>query len=499
MGQMKTLKLPPEHIVRLAFAASVIALTALVSGCGGGGGGSSSDQSIAPPPVTPPPVTPPPQGPAGTLDTAFGTGGIVNTPFGTTAFATSTVVQSDRKIIAAGYSGDLGAAKSTFALIRYNADGTLDSGFGSGGKVVVPSFIWATAQGVAMQPDGKIVAAGQNASSPGASDNSCALVRFNTDGSPDTTFGVGGVVLSKLANATVTNCAGPVIMADGQIVIAAAGTATGGTPSGEVGAMRFNKDGSRDGSFGAGGAAVVPTIYVNANANSIAVQPDGKIIVGGWSSAGPLGPSVGYYVLARFDTVGVLDPGFNQTGTITGTLTNNWNPAITALLVQTDGKFVAVISGDILRFLANGTPDPGFGVGGMVAGFPGYGGALQSNGKIVVAGQSGVPSAIQPTNFGVWRFDASGALDPGFGTGGSVTTPIGIRSAEAQAVAIETDGRIVVVGAAQSTYDTSHPNTGGTFAVARYFGDPVTTSSPQRLRTLSAQCGLDSTSKCNAS
>ena len=129
--------------------------------------------------------------------------------------------------------------------------------------------------------------------------------------------------------------------------------------------MQFNSDGTRDLSFGVGGEAVAPTLYDHNEAWSIAVQPDGAIIVGGFTkSSSFLGPIVGQYVMARFAAGGAIDPTFGQGGVLSGTVANTWTPPIAAVLLQSDGKIVAVIWGDVLRFLPNGTPDLGFGVNG---------------------------------------------------------------------------------------------------------------------------------------
>ena len=128
--------------------------------------------------------------------------------------------------------------------------------------------------------------------------------------------------------------------------------------------MQFNSDGTRDLSFGVGGEAVAPTLYDHNEAWSIAVQPDGAIIVGGFTkSSSFLGPIVGQYVMARFAAAECnrIRP-LGKAASLSGTVANTWTPPIAAVLLQSDGKIVAVIWGDVLRFLPNGTLDPGFGV-----------------------------------------------------------------------------------------------------------------------------------------
>jgi len=267
---------------------------------------------------------------------------------------------------------------------------------------------------------------------------------------------------------------------DGKIVVAA-----GASDFGKVGVIRFNTDGSRDVSFGNGGEVVVPTRYGGGTGKGIVVQADGNIIVGGYSSFSiPTGsPSdakgywLGQFMLARFDTTGALDTTFGQGGIVLGPAADPMFQ-LSAVALQPDGKIIVVtLGGEVLRFLANGAPDAGFGIGGTTANISGSSVALQSNGKIVIAGAA--LSSANTQNFSVWRLAPDGLLDSGFGIGGSVSTAIGTTS-YASAVEVQPNGQIVAVGQADtaSRYPGDPLPTRPNFAVARYFGDPVTISSP---------------------
>jgi len=441
--------------------ALVFAFGLVISGCGGGGG--TSVETAAPPPP-------------GTLDSTFGTGGTVITPIGKSASASGVVLQPDGKIVVAGSMGD-DSLQSTFALVRYNADGSLDLGFGSEGKVTVPSLsvTYAFAQGVALQPDGKIIMAGHNGGSSFAVDANCVLVRFNTDGSLDASFGAGGVVLSKPAHGDASTCAGPAILPGGKIAVAVGEVSSVFGGYGAIGAMQFNADGTRDSAFGVGGEAIAPVSLCCGSAASIAVRPDGKIIVGGGAHGVlvfGLPPSA--YVLARFTAAGTIDPAFGSNGVVSWDSPDSFPfPEVGALVLQPDSKIVA-IGGHVWRFLADGTIDSGFGTA-VTASIPGTGGALQWNGKIVVAGREGDGTAPS-TGFALWRLGPDGVPDPGFGTGGSVVTPIGTGIASGGAVAIQPDGRIVVAGASSPALVPNGPYIN--FAVARYFGDPSAAALP---------------------
>ena len=129
----------------------------------------------------------------GDLDPAFGTGGIVLTPFGSDDYVRDVALQPDGKTVAAGAGWD--GAKYRFALARYNAAGSLDPSFGAAGKVLTGIGSTALAQAVALQPDGKIVAAG-HAYSGGSPE--FALARYNADGSPDASFDGDGVATTPI-------------------------------------------------------------------------------------------------------------------------------------------------------------------------------------------------------------------------------------------------------------------------------------------------------------
>jgi uncharacterized delta-60 repeat protein len=208
---------------------------------------------------------------AGALDTTFGVGGKVTTAFlgPTNDFGLAgTAIQADGKIVEAGYSDTQTQSGGGAALVRYNTDGTLDTTFGSGGKVL-PDYnsSGGSFHAVAIQGDGKIVIAGV-AFPSGAGE--WALIRYNSDGSLDTTFGSGGEVLTSFEIQNSDDAPNSVaIQADGKIV------AAGGSAS-SFALARYNSDGSLDTSFGTAGkvtTAFAGSIYENAF--SLGIQSDG--------------------------------------------------------------------------------------------------------------------------------------------------------------------------------------------------------------------------------
>lgn len=340
--------------------------------------------------------------PRGALDPTFGTGGIVRTDFGTNSAdeAFAVAIQSDGKLVAAGLSDSNGSFD--FALARYNSDGTLDTTFGTGGKVLTDlgSTSSDIAVAVALQANGKIVAAGQYNANTISSD--FAVVRYNSDGTLDGTFGTGGKLLTDLGSQDVANAMA--LQSDGKIVVG--GTSTAGTSSSfDFALVRYNSDGTLDGTFGTGGAVLTDFSGSGSfdQAFAVAIQSDGKILAAGGSGAED-------FALARYTSSGTLDTSFGTGGTTTSSV----------------------------------------GADGSVA----YALEIQTDGKIIAAGTAS-------NDFALARYGVSGLLDSSFGTGGVVLTSFGAFDDEARALAIQSNGRIVAAGDSSQT-------TGYDFALARY-------------------------------
>ena len=212
----------------------------------------------------------------GSLDPSFGSGGKVVTDFGGESFVWGVGVQPDGKIVVAGDSG------GDFALARYNRDGSLDSNFGSGGKVLTdfggPST--DTALAVAIEPNGKIVAAGHTAAAP-FTDFNFALARYNRDGGLDSSFGSGGKVVTGFGAARFDEAWGVALQPNGKIV--AAGLTIAAFDD-EFAIARYNRDGSLDQSFGSGGK--VMNGFIGQEAFDVALEPNGKVVVAGDGFAG---------------------------------------------------------------------------------------------------------------------------------------------------------------------------------------------------------------------
>ncbi|HJQ27048.1 MAG TPA: delta-60 repeat domain-containing protein [Blastocatellia bacterium] len=402
---------------------------------------------------------------AGDLDPTFGNGGKIMTYPGS---VNALAIQPDGKIIAAGPAG---SEISGMAVTRYNPDGSTDLSFGVGGKAQA-GLAQAVATAVALQSDGKIVVGG-NAGDLAAQD--FALARFNPDGSLDPTFGIGGRVITDFFGYKDTLTA-LVIQPDGKIAVA--GSAFHEPQKYDFALARYDASGNLDVSFGIGGKAVTD-FFNNDDYDEVAgmaLQADGKIVAAGYAN---------YFsrhraAVARYTADGSLDPTFGAGGKTTTDFYASGFSEFTALSVQTDGKLVAAGwtdgAGDnefaVARYMASGLLDPTFGEGGKVTtGFhsdiEAASIALQRNGKIVVGGIRLANAFDSSADFVLARYTPTGELDPQFGMNGIVITDFQGGADAAHALAIQRDGKIIAAGNAW----VSSRNRTSVCALARYQGD----------------------------
>jgi uncharacterized delta-60 repeat protein len=361
----------------------------------------------------------------GDLDTTFGSGGKKTVNFGGTDAARAVLVQPNGRVVAAGGGGPA----SSFCVVRLrSANGTLDPTFGSGGKRVVDlGSDDESVYGAALQPDGKIVLAGDSRLQP-------AVVRLKANGALDTTFdGDGKKLFSWGAIGRVTAV---VVAPNGKILLGG----FSGPEGGNIQVARMTAKGALDTTFGAGGIATVD-FGATEFGEAIARQADGRILVAGQSSAGGA-------VIARLRATGVLDTDFGGDGRVT----LPGGGSLSAVLVQPDRNIVVAgnASGSammtVTRLKPDGSLDATFGSAGTTTvafgslANPLGGAARQPDGKIVVAGytQDGEDVAVA-------RLNTNGSLDATFGTGGKATVDFGVATF-GNAVALARNGRIVVAG-----------------------------------------------------
>ena len=376
------------------------------------------------------------QGQPGSLDPTFGSGGIAVTPIGGSNEAAEEIaVQSDGKLVTVGQSYN--GSNYDIALARYNTDGSLDITFGTNGKLTIDvGGGYDEGQSLAIQTDGKIVVAGL--CGIGSYDD-FVVIRFNSNGTLDNTFGTNGKVITDIAN-WFSGARSVALQGDGKIL--AAGFSWGDT-SYEFTLVRYNINGTLDGTFGSGG--IVKTDFGGYDeAWSIIIQGDSKIVVAGYSNT-----TKPDFAIARYNSNGTLDNSFATGGKIRFAF-GSGNDYCWSVVLQTDGKLV--LGGDtyngsnydfaLARLNTNGSFDNTFGSAGKVITSNSSGDdeifalAIQSDGKILATGYS------TTAYLALLRYNNDGTLDNSFGTGGVVTSANG----EARGIAIQSDGKILLSG-----------------------------------------------------
>ena len=325
-------------------------------------------------------------------------------------FAAAVAVQTDGKIVVAG-SVAFDGPDPKFALVRYNANGTIDPTFGGDGKVRTNFTRGEDAvYGLAVQPDGKIVAAGDAGFRTGNS--RFALARYNVNGTLDPTFGSDGKVTTNWTSGNDPVSA-LVLQPDGKIVVAGGVAHNFRNP--KLAVARYETDGDLDPTFGGGDGKVRTDVTARKDyANAVTLQPDGKIIAGGIGS--PRG-SRAVFELVRYNTGGTLDTTFSSDGKRLLDFTRQ-DDSVQGVVVLPGGDIVAGGIANFGRFNAN---------------------------------------------FALARYNADGTLDTGFGGDGKVTTNLTAGDDEAWDIVLQPDGKVVAGGDARGR--------GGRFAAARYLSN----------------------------
>jgi len=353
----------------------------------------------------------------GTLDSSFGSRGRVTTDFpGLAAVPSAVVIQPDGKIVVAGGAFPLFTFAGDFKVVRYNPNGSLDTSFGDGGIVTTLFPEGSYAFAVALQADGKIIAAGTHFVdfNPGdLSDTDFALARYNPDGTADSTFGSGGQVTTDFAGFE-DDALAVLIQPDGKIV--AVGSANEGATFYDFAAVRYLSNGTIDTSFGVGGRVTTDFGAQNFDrAHSAALQPDGRIVAAGFAISH--GGGVQNFAVARYTASGVLDTTFSGDGK-----------------TQIDFGSCCQSAWEVL---------------------------LQSDGKIITVGYPNSESS--DSDFLLARLTSTGALDTTFGIGGEVRTSFGNLNGGANGAVLQADGKVVAVG-----FQATSSRGGVEFVLARY-------------------------------
>lgn len=428
----------------------------------------------------------------GDLDPTFGIDGkvtarVVTDPHpGITAHdARAALMLPDGRVLVVGsaLTGDPGWS---VVMARFLPDGAADPSFGVDGKVLALSAFSFRAFAAALQADGKIVLAGSSGPSTAFREHliDVGVARFHADGSLDTSFGNGGVVITNVFN-NEDRATAVAVLPDGRILVGGFARTFGFGNHYEFLLARYLADGQRDPTFGVNGLRTTDFFGSWDFVHALAVQPDGKIVATGEVKFSPLVNLSSNYMsvgLARYHPDGQLDLSFGEGGKVHTEFFdeqgNVQHAAASSMVLQPEGKIL--IGGHVqrddqtrrrnvilARYLPDGSLDPRFGTAGRVetdlgrVDDVGNSLLLQPDGKIVVAANHAL---IQPfevvsdnRNFLVQRYHPNGALDPAFGSAGSVVTQFSPGLDSAASILQQADGRLVAAGAAD-----------GSFGVARY-------------------------------
>ena len=397
-------------------------------------------------------------GQAGTLDPSFDGDGIVTTRIDNMeSIGLCVAVQADGKILFGGLArNEMGIYD--MAVVRYLPDGTLDAGFSGDGLTTI-SF--GPADGsrckmIAVLPDGGILLGGVAYGASGE----FALAKLTADGELDNGFGTGGLVRTDMSPSE-DDARALVVQEDGKIVV----VGTSGVVN--LAIARYTSSGELDTGFSDDGFDI-PGIP-QTHGNGVAMQPDGMIVL-----CGQVIDTAGYhFLLARYTTDGSLDLSLGQDGHVLGNL---YSTAF-AIAVQPDGKIV--LGGSefngmdddfaLARYNPDGSPDVDFGNGGTAL-FPfssaqvGYAMQRQPDGRILIGGP--FQNEIDGTyDLGVVRFNSDGSVDAGFGTDGLASTSIGPGDDQAFSLALQPEGRILLAGTSYIDLPEAE------FAMVRYTND----------------------------
>ena len=376
---------------------------------------------------------------SGSLDATFATNGLLPGVFGLSPGrsygAAAVAIDSSGRILVAGDGP--GRDGTALTIIRLLSNGAFDPTFGVAGisKVGIDGES-AWAEGVAVQTDGKIVAAG----GLNGQDARTMLVRFEDDGTLDPTFGTNGVVIEQLAPMSHAVRAR---LDDTQRIVIAAESWDSTQPSSAAyfTTARYLSTGARDASFDADGIAA-PAFQGGQHVPfDLVIDGLGRIDVVGIYD--PFQGTSGI-AAARYTSDGALDDTFGSGGLATATIAGGGG-ATGAAIIDSDHLLVAAFDGTqrgvLARFTGGGSLDATFGVGGVSA----ANGAtfrrtiVSADGKVMVVGMS-------PTfEVAALRYTSAGTLDVGFGISGTSTVDVGMRGVVTDA-AIDANGRLIIVG-----------------------------------------------------
>ena len=421
---------------------------------------------------------------SGTLDTTFGTSGKVTTSLSTTNITSdiiySTIIQPDGKILTAGTS--LETARYKFALARYLTNGNLDTTFGTAGIVITDIGV-ITSGGITvemkLQLDGKIVVIGTHQDTQNDL-SKIALVRYNSNGTLDASFGTNGVVFSNFNNYD-NEGNGLFIQANGKILAATFAFSSNNNNESNYNIFRYNSNGILDNSFGINGVVSINLglNIVNLNSSDVATiiieLANGKILVAGKSDSMPTNGENNFAII-QLNSNGTLDTSFGTMGKVF--IDFSLDDQVAAMQITATNKIIlggtlfynsgANSKIGIVQLNANGTIDTTFGTAGKIITTINSSTnndvledlQLQANGDIIVGGTTQNSNTLIGLDFALVKYFINGNLDTNFGTNGFAITDFNNSTEFINSIAIQSNNKIIATGA----FAVSNSK----FALARY-------------------------------
>lgn len=413
---------------------------------------------------------------SGGLDASFGTGGKVVTSISSGADkAYAVALQPDGKIITAGMTTNSVTGKD-FACVRYNIDGSLDSTFGNGGIVINDIQIGSedVVYSMAIQADGKILLAGY---SDDGTNKNAAIIRLDTNGILDTSFGIAGKVLTDFITGRADEIKTIKIHTiTGNLIVG--GTSALTSTNSQAVIARYTPNGLLDTTFNTTGKVLLANASGSGTyyyvIEDLTVKSNGKIAAMGWINQQGLQWSANHYG-CRVNSNGTMDTSFSTDGLIVTNGGFNSDDKSFSMILKSDdsvlfsgGGHLSTLEYDYFLGLINpsGSSVAGkalFDYGVLVKDIA-YGMGVDSTGKIILAGSN--ITSVTSSTFGIARVNADYTIDSTFGTAGKVTTTFGTNTTnEAFDMVLQADDKIIAVG-----------YTGADFALARYNGNTLSNS-----------------------
>ncbi len=393
------------------------------------------------------------------LDNTFGNGGIVTTDIANVHNEGNAIItQPDGKILVSGNSYGSG-----IVLLRYNQNGSLDTTFGVSG-ITLNAFGTNINNGfdLTLQPDEKIIVVGQISNGTGSNQQyAITLLRYNINGSLDSSFGSGGIVLTALGLG-FKEALSVALQTDGKIVAC-------GELNGDLAVLRYKTNGDLDSTFATNGIASIHFTTGNTEYGySVKIQDDGKIVVAGQSYTNSI---LMHYIIARLNVDGSIDINYGVGGKISGSMGSM--SFAHSIDIQSNGKLIVAIDSTttngkeqriLLRYNVLGIIDTSFGACGKVITDVWGNGVLRVGQCLLVKPDDGilltgiVSNGAFGSEYTVEKFTADGIIDSSFATNGIVRIPFGYTSATNSAydITLQSDGKILIVGVKMNTLNSTY-------------------------------------------